>query len=359
MEDNMGFKKMDKSLNFADFVLANSLKHNRSVVIMENIDKSINWSRIESILLSHYAVGTSAEGADAYPPLLLFKCLMLQKWFHINSDPELENQINDRLSFKIFLSLPFGKPAPDHSTYSRFRSRLSKKAMDQINTEILRQFESQGLTINEGVAIDARLVKSASHPLSNDQIKEHRDKRNTPEGKLDKNGNPKKFNRDLESNWVIKNDKPHYGLKEHAAVDINHGFILATTLTPSSVNDTNYLSYCTVYSRHTKQPIGKVYADKGYAGEPNRNFLALNKIADGIMRKDSTTAKLTEYEKERNKKISKVRYIVEQYFGLSQLYDGAERARFTTIIKNMFDCWYRQAAFNISRGLKILGVAAV
>jgi len=94
MEDNMGFKKMDKSLNFADFVLANSLKHNRSVAIMENIDKSINWSRIESILLSHYAIGTSSEGADAYPPLLLFKCLMLQKWFHINSDPELENQIH-------------------------------------------------------------------------------------------------------------------------------------------------------------------------------------------------------------------------------------------------------------------------
>jgi len=30
---------------------------------------------------------------------------------------------------------------------------------------------------------------------------------------------------------------------------------------------------------------------------------------DGIMRKDSTTAKLTEYKIKRNKKISKVRYI--------------------------------------------------
>ena len=46
--------------------------------------------------------------------------------------------------------------------------------MDQINTEILRQFESQGLTINEGIAIDARLVKSASRPISNYQIKEFR-----------------------------------------------------------------------------------------------------------------------------------------------------------------------------------------
>jgi hypothetical protein len=49
------------------------------------------------------------------------------------------------------------------------------------------------------------------------------------------------------------------------------------------------------------------------------------------MRKDTTTAKLTDYERERNKKLAKKRYIVEQYFGLSHLYDGAYRARFTTI----------------------------
>ena len=78
----MGYKKIDKSLDFADFVLANSLKHNRSLKLMEQIDKAINWSRVESIFLSHYVVGTSSEGADAYPPLLLFKCLMLQNWFH-------------------------------------------------------------------------------------------------------------------------------------------------------------------------------------------------------------------------------------------------------------------------------------
>jgi len=75
------------------------------------------------------------------------------------------------------------------------------------------------------------------------------------------------------------------------------------------------------------------------------------------MRKDSTTAKLTEYEQDRNKKISKVRYIVEQYFGLSHLHDGVKRARFTDIAKNKFDVWYRQAAFNISRELKILKLA--
>ena len=158
---------------------------------------------------------------------------------------------------------------------------------------------------------------------------------------------------------MVQKDKPHYGLKEHASVDTNHGFILATTMTPSSVNDTTFLPYCTVYSRHTKQPIKKAFADKGYAGKPNRDFLALNNIADGIMRKDSTTAKLTELEIERNKGISKIRYIVEQYFGISHMYDNAKQARFPDIAKNKFDGWCRQAAYNISKGLKILKLATV
>ena len=93
-----------------------------------------------------------------------------------------------------------------------------------------------------------------------------------------------------------------------------------------------------------------VYADKGYFGRPNRAFLNMNNIKDGIMRKDTSKAKLNTYEKERNKKISKKRYIVEQYFGLSHLNDYAYRARFTTIVKNIWDTMCRQMAFNLSRG---------
>jgi transposase len=48
---------------------------------------------------------------------------------NIPSDPELESQINHRVSFKILLRLPFDMPSPDQSTFSRFRKRLSKKAM--------------------------------------------------------------------------------------------------------------------------------------------------------------------------------------------------------------------------------------
>ena len=90
----MGYKKLKNNLGFTDFALASSLKHNRSLKLMDNLNSSLDWQKIQSVLMSHYTVGTNAEGADAYPPLLLFKCLMLQKWFRINSDPELENQIH-------------------------------------------------------------------------------------------------------------------------------------------------------------------------------------------------------------------------------------------------------------------------
>ncbi|MGB3998401.1 MAG: hypothetical protein WBM23_00705, partial [Desulfomonilia bacterium] len=58
-------------------------------------------------------------------------------------------------------------------------------------------------------------------------------------------------------------------------------------------------------------------------GQPNREFLHINEMKDGIMRKDERNAKLTELEIERNKMISKVRYKIEQYFGVTALHQGA------------------------------------
>ncbi|MCK5543549.1 MAG: transposase [Desulfobacterales bacterium] len=114
-----------------------------------------------------------------------------------------------------------------------------------------------------------------------------------------------------------------------------------------------------MFSLRTDTRIRITYADKAYYSELNRSFLHTNGFQDGIMRKNTKTAKLTSYEKERNKKIFKVRYIVEQYFGLSHLHDNGQRARFTTIAKNNIDLWFRQVAFNIKRGLKLTQQATV
>ncbi len=130
---------------------------------------------------------------------MLFKCLLLQKWFNIKADTELETQINDSNAFRSFLDLPWSSASPDHSTFSRFRGRLKRNDFDRITSDILNQFSEHGIKINEGIAVDARLVKSASRPVSSEKLKELREDRSEKGGSIDKNGNVSKFSRDVES----------------------------------------------------------------------------------------------------------------------------------------------------------------
>jgi len=171
----MGYKRWNQNIIFVDIALSSSMEKNRSLKNMDRINRVIDWSKVEERLKDYYVVGRQEEGADAYSPLMLLKALLLQKWFHILSDPELENLINDRWSFKKFLGLPLEASSPDHSTFSRFKSRLSQEAMNWINNEVLQQFSRKGLTINEGIAVDARLIQSASHPISDEELKKQKE----------------------------------------------------------------------------------------------------------------------------------------------------------------------------------------
>ena len=58
--------------------------------------------------------------------------------------------------------------------------------MTKINGNLLLQFHQHGLSINQGIAVDARLVKSASRPISNEQLKELRKQAEKPDCTLDK-----------------------------------------------------------------------------------------------------------------------------------------------------------------------------
>jgi len=95
----MSYKQMDNNFSYNDLSLADSMEKNRSLSRMEKINAIINWSSVEHLLLKHYAVGKSAEGISAYPPMLFFNCFLIQQSFRIDSDRELETKINDRIFF--------------------------------------------------------------------------------------------------------------------------------------------------------------------------------------------------------------------------------------------------------------------
>lgn len=347
----MAFKQFDRNMSFADLEMAGILEKTRTQSYLGEIDRVVDWEPIEALLQKDYPVGQSPLGNKAYQPLVLLKAALLQKWYGIDSDPELENQINDRLSFKRFIGIPLRQSAPDHSLISRFRKRISPTVMEKVHSELLQQFSRKGYSIEGGMAIDARLVKSSARPKSNEKIKEEKEKRETAEGNLDRKGKPLKFKSDIDSNWTVRDEVPFYGMKEHAAIDVESGLILSTYMSKASEHDTNYFQSIAVRGMQGREMPPKAYADKGYCSQDNREFLHMNRISDGIMRKDYPNAKLTDLEHERNKKISKIRYKIEQYFGLTERHMGGGRARFTTLIKEHWNRLCQVMAFNTKRVL--------
>lgn len=345
----MAFKEYEKNPTFLDMEIQRAVSHPRNKQSLSEIDATINWTPIEKIVMENYPVGQSELGDKAYPPLMLLKAALLQKWYGIKSDPELETQINDRFSFKSFIGLPFSEPSPDHSIISRFRERTGKEVLEKVHHELLNQFDTLGFSIESGMAVDARVVKSVSRPVSDRTLRELREKRKAKAQMRKKSQRAMRFQRDLESDWTVKNNKPLFGMKEHAAIDVESGLVLSTHMTRASEHDTKYFSYVVTKGIHGKKLPSKVYADKGYCGEPNRDFLNMNGIDDGIMRKNQINAALTETEIQRNKEISKIRYKIEQYFGITHQYYGAGKARFTSIIKENWDHLCGAMAFNIKR----------
>jgi transposase, IS5 family len=63
--------------------------------------------------------------------------------------------------------------------------------MLQLNSAHLSQFDRLVITINEGIAVDARLIKSTSKPVSNEKLDESRQIHDTPEYQVDKTPSPK------------------------------------------------------------------------------------------------------------------------------------------------------------------------
>ena len=105
----------------------------------------------------------------------MFKALLLQQWYRL-SDEELEEALNDRLSFRRFLKLSLEDAAPDHTTICRFRNRVVEAQLtEKLFGEFERQLEGRGLLLKRGTMIDPTLVETPHRggPPLRDSEKRH------------------------------------------------------------------------------------------------------------------------------------------------------------------------------------------
>lgn len=119
----------------------------------------LDWRAFERLLS---AIHGSARGEASYPPLMMFKVLLLQRWYGL-SDPAMEEALYDRLSFRRFAGLALEDDTPDHSTIFRFRDELTRRQlMAPLLAELTRQLDSKGMILKQGTLIDATIIQSAA-----------------------------------------------------------------------------------------------------------------------------------------------------------------------------------------------------
>lgn len=231
--------------------LADSLTtEHEALTELDDINELIDWEAIEHLLGNIHA---KRRGNSAWPPMFMFKALLLQSFYNL-SDPRLEKLLVRDLLFRRFVGLSLADSVPDHSSIWRFRQLLEKEGlMDSLLAEINRQLSIQGLYIRAGEIsiIDASVIQA---------------QRNRPN--KDKDGTNIQ---DPEAGWNVKQGsdgkrKSTYGFKAHANVD-EDGFIKATAFTAGNVHDSNH------FTNLLSGKESAVYADSAYKSQKHDEWL--------------------------------------------------------------------------------------
>ncbi len=151
---------MQKNNNQMSFTSMYVTKRKLKSEFFIQINKLVNWKEIEALIQTHYNNGLSVAGRSSYSGLLLFKMCLLQTWYGL-SDYEVEEKVNDSLSFMQFVGLQLEDEVPDHSVISRFRLELTKKdVFEKIFEKINTHLESKGLIVKTGAIVDATVTDS-------------------------------------------------------------------------------------------------------------------------------------------------------------------------------------------------------
>jgi IS5 family transposase len=326
---------------FADYFIEQR-KHSNT--FLDKIGQFIDWKHIEKLLKKKYKKTASADGRPAYPPLPMFKLLLLQRWYGL-SDPGLEEALNDRISFIRFSGFSLSSPLPDYSTICRFRNAILELGLyEKLFEEIMKQLESKGLLVKEsnGAIVDATIIESSRRPRKVMEI--------MPEDrKEEKTDIPSTvtYSDDTDATWIKKGKRPYYGYKAHVSVDAKDGYVIGGHVTPANVADTTELERLVDASNLPQNSF--VLADKGYASEKNRTILKEKGYTDGIMDRAARNKPLTVVQRIINRLISSVRYKVERSIGTLKRGYHFSRMRYKGLKKGNMEFLLNATAFNMKK----------
>jgi len=388
----MAFK--DTSNTFSDIAVTSRLEKVNS--FLKQIDSIIDFEKLRPILNKN-GIGTkNVVGLKAYDNVLMFKVLLLQKYYNL-SDKAVEEALCVNLLFMRFVGISLEDSVPDDTTICRFRNSLLKnKLYDKLFDSVTKQLEDKSLIAKTGksVLVDATLIKSENTKIK-DKTKEQRDtdkpKVQSHNDKLDillqeelnsKKPSKKRIKKLLQakeynsrtlknkeiddqqkidtkdiktSQDIIEKEEDSYnhknridtqirtgyqaskrsytqGYKTHIAVDEQSGVILKAMTTFANTADIDTVKSFT----QSIDNIDSLYADKAYKSKDIDKHLETNNIKNMICLKEKQTLtdEQIKNQREDEKNKHKIRAKVEHRFTHIKTHMKQSTTRFIGLVRN-------------------------
>lgn len=311
------------------------------------MNELLDWEAIRKVIDKHYTKGKSVTGNAAYDGLLLFKICLLQTWYGL-SDYEVEERINDSISFSKFLEMSIEQVSPDHSTISRFRTLMTKqKAYDKLFNEINKQLEKHQIIVKTGAIVDASVIDTPLRPKGKNNFKVTQDREDEKEVEIKKEYSS---NVDKDAKWLKKRGKYHFGYKKHYVTD-NEGLVIGVLTTPASTNEIANLEE--VLDTADLPKYIPLKADKGYQSKKNSALLKKKNLKNHILKKALKNKPLTKWEHRFNKLVGKTRFKVERTFGGIKRWFSGGMARYRGIKKMHTQNIMEAICYNLYRSPRI------
>ena len=126
---------------------------------LDDLRDLIDWAPIERQLAM---VSCSIKGEPAWPPLALFKAMLLAMWYDL-SDVKLAEALDDRVSFRRYCGFSSSEATPERTAFVRFRKALIAQALDKaLFDAIAAQLKAKAIRVKTGTLVDATIIASAS-----------------------------------------------------------------------------------------------------------------------------------------------------------------------------------------------------
>jgi IS5 family transposase len=288
---------------------------------LDRLSGLVRWYRFEKLL---GRLREEGPGRPGYRPLAMFKALLLQSLYGL-SDPELEEALGDRLSFRRFVGLGLEDEVPDHTTICRFRNRLSEAGLlERLFAELDRQLEAAGVILRRGTMLDATLIETgaARPPKGEDQPL------------------------DPDAGFAKRSGKPGstYGYKAHVGVDQGSGLIRSVITTAANVNDT------VPADQLIRGDEKAIWADAADHTHERERALKARKIKPRLMRRPNKHhPKLPPRLARYNRLIARRRAAVETTFATLKRRMGLTAIRYIGLAKASAQITLAAMAFNLRR----------